>query len=86
VLSREHRAELLGLEGLAELPVHLDVARLSPEDLDSRFAAQVADGGPVGVMFHHAVMEREDLDRASELLLVLARHPSVRTRHMLTPA
>jgi hypothetical protein len=86
VLSREHRAEPLGLDGLAELPVHLDVARLSPEDLDARFAAHVAEGGPVGVMFHHAVMEREDFDRATELLRLLARHASVRARHMLTPA
>ena len=37
LLSREHRAEPLGL--LPELPVHLDVARLSPEELDERFAA-----------------------------------------------
>jgi hypothetical protein len=86
VLSREHRAEPLGLGGLAELPVHLDVARLSPEELDARFAAHVAGGGPVGVMFHHAVMERADFDRARELLSVLARHPSVRARRMLTPA
>jgi hypothetical protein len=85
-LSREHRAERLGLEGLAELPVHLDVARLSPDELDSRFAAHVAEGGPVGVMFHHAVMEREDFDRADELLHALARHPAVRARPMLTPA
>ena len=36
LLSREHRAEPLGL--LPELPVHLDVARLSPDELDERFA------------------------------------------------
>jgi hypothetical protein len=86
VLSREHRAEPFGLDGLAELPVHLDVARLSPDELDSRFAAYAAEGGPVGVMFHHAVMEREDFDRAAELLSLLARHPAVRARPMLTPA
>jgi hypothetical protein len=86
VLSREHRAERFDLDGLRELPVHLDFARLSHEELDERFAAHVAEGGPVGVMFHHAVMARGDFDRAAALLRVLARHEAVRARHMLTPA
>src|SRR4051794_2793008 len=80
LLSREHRAEPLGL--LPELPVHLDVARLSPDDLDERFAGHVRAGGPVGVMFHHAVMEPEDMTRASELLALLAGHPNVAPRRM----
>jgi hypothetical protein len=82
VLSREHRAAPLGLPGLSELPVHLDVARLSPEELDARLAAHVADGGPVGVMFHHAVMEPDDMARADELLGLLAGHPRVVARAM----
>jgi hypothetical protein len=80
LLSREHRAEPLGL--LPELPVHLDVARLSPEELDSRFASHVAEGGPVGVMFHHEVMELEDMARADELLALLAGHENVVPRTM----
>jgi hypothetical protein len=84
VLSREHRSEPFGIDGLAELPVHLDVARLSPEELDARFAEQVAQRGPVGIMFHHALMEREDFDLAAELLALLAHHPAVRARPMLT--
>src|SRR3954468_14638979 len=75
VLSREHRAEPLGL--LPEVPVHLDVARLSPEELDERFAAFAAAGGPVGVMFHHAVMEPDDFARADELLGLLSGHRNV---------
>jgi hypothetical protein len=85
-LSREHRAEPLGLDGLLELPVHLDFARLAPEELDSRFAGFVAEGGPVGVMFHHAVMEREDFERAAQLLRALRRHANVRARPLLTSA
>jgi hypothetical protein len=80
LLSREHRAEPLGL--LPELPVHLDVARLSPDDLDERFAGHVRAGGPVGVMFHHAVMEPEDMARADALLGLLAGHPNVAPRRM----
>jgi hypothetical protein len=80
LLSREHRADPLGL--LPELPVHLDVARLTPEELDERFASHVAEGGPVGVMFHHAVMEPEDMARADELLALLAGHENVVPRTM----
>jgi peptidoglycan/xylan/chitin deacetylase (PgdA/CDA1 family) len=77
-LSREHRAEPLGL--LPEVSVHLDVARLTPEELDARFAAHVRAGGPVGVMFHHAVMEDADLGRAAALLELLASHANVAPR------
>ena len=80
LLSREHRAEPLGL--LPELPVHLDVARLSPEELDERFAQHVDEGGPVGVMFHHEVMEPEDMARADRLLGLLAGHENVVPRTM----
>jgi hypothetical protein len=80
LLSREHRAEPLGL--LPELPVHLDVARMTPEELDERFASHVADGGPVGVMFHHAVMEPDDMARADELLALLAGHGNAVARTM----
>ena len=80
LLSREHKAEPFGL--LPELPVHLDVARLTPAELDERFARQVTGGGPVGVMFHHGVMDSADMTRASALLELLANHPNVRPRTM----
>src|SRR5688572_21962540 len=44
VLSRESRAEPLGLPGLAELPVHVDFVRLEPEELARRVAAVVLAG------------------------------------------
>jgi len=80
LLSREHKAEPFGL--LPELPVHLDVARLTPDALDERFAGHIADGGPVGVMCHHGVMEPDDMARASGLLALLATHANVRARKM----
>ena len=79
LLSREHKAEPLG--ALPELPVHLDVARLSPEELDARFAALVGSG-PIGVMFHHGVMEPDDMTFASSLLEALAGHANVVPRRM----
>ncbi|MDA0184834.1 hypothetical protein OJ997_31315 [Solirubrobacter phytolaccae] len=80
LLSREHKVEPFGL--LSELPVHLDVARLAPDELDERFARHVEHGGPVGVMFHHGVMEPEDMARASALLELLATHPNVKAKTM----
>ena len=62
--------------------MHLDVARLTPEELDERFAGHVSEGGPVGVMFHHEVMEPEDMARADELLALLAGHENVVPRTM----
>ena len=57
MLSRESRAEPLGVPGLRELPVRIDWSRLGPAELARRLAAAVASGEPVGVMFHHAEMD-----------------------------
>ncbi len=56
--------------------------RLTPAELDERFAARVREGGSVGVMFHHGVMEADDMVRASDLLAVLATHENVVPRRM----
>ena len=79
VLSRESRAEPLGVPGLLELPIHVDWVRLPPLELGARIAAAIRAGGPVGLMFHHAVME--DLRPLSDLLSLLAGR--VRAERML---
>jgi predicted deacetylase len=84
VLSRESRAEPLGLDGLRELPVSIDWVRLERHELATRFATAAHTGRPVGVMFHHAEMDGEDRERAGELLGVLAAHPRSRPRAMRT--
>src|SRR3954469_10283148 len=62
VLSREARAERFGVDGLRELPVAVDWfakrhgERLTMPELAELAAERVRAGGPVGVMFHHAVM------------------------------
>jgi Polysaccharide deacetylase len=71
VLSRESRAEPLGIPGLRELSVSLDWCRLAAGEFTRRFAAATA---PVGVMFHHAEMDDDDMDRAGELVDLVARH------------
>jgi hypothetical protein len=80
VLSRESRAEPLGVPGLRELSVSLDWSRLAPEAFARGFAAATA---PVGVMFHHAEMDDYDLERADELLALVAGHERALARPMM---
>jgi hypothetical protein len=80
VLSRESRAEPLGVRGLRELPVSLDWSRLSPDAFARGFAAAAA---PVGVMFHHAEMDDDDMDRADQLLALVAAHDRAVARPMM---
>ncbi len=82
-LSREARAEPLGVPGLRELPVSVDYVRLSPEELGTRIAAAIGGGAPVGLMFHHAVMDGADLRRAADLLSLLAGHERAATARMM---
>lgn len=88
VLSRDSTAGRLDLDGLDELPVTVDWfarvkgVRLSPYGLSSRLAAAAASGAPVGVMFHHAIMDECERRRAGELLDLLARHENARCRLM----
>ncbi len=89
VLSRESRAAPLGVDGLAEVPIRIDWLahhhgiRLSPPEFGERLAAAIGEGGIVGLMFHHAVMDAEDLARADELLSLLAAHDHVHAGPML---
>jgi hypothetical protein len=83
VLSREARAEPLGVPGLRELPVRIDWSRLTGEELVGRLVAAVGSGEPVGVMFHHAEMDDHAINRAGELLAVVAGHERARARPMM---
>ena len=83
VLSREARAEPLRVPGLLELPVCVDWVRLDPYDAGARIGDAIGAGGPVGVMFHHAVMDAASLARAGDLVDLLASHDSARPAAML---
>ena len=78
VLSRESRAPALAVDCLAELPVHIDWfarrkgVRLTRAELGPAIAAEARRGGPVGIMLHHAIMDRAERDGVAELLAVLA--------------
>jgi hypothetical protein len=89
VLSREARAAPLGVPGLRELPVRIDWfahrmgERLSPVELGERIAVAIGTGDPVGVMFHHAVMDGGGRRRAGELLSLVADHERARPALMM---
>jgi hypothetical protein len=80
ILSRDQTAQPLNLDGLFELPVTFDwFARargvpLSLESLGARLAAAAETPAPVGIMFHHALMDESERRRASELLKLIASH------------
>jgi len=88
VLSRESSAVPLNLPDLAEQSVSIDWfahrkgARLTREELGQHFAAAITTTRPIGVMLHHARMDREECDAANELLTLLATHEHVRCRLM----
>ncbi|MGH2987514.1 MAG: hypothetical protein ACRDLO_12620 [Solirubrobacterales bacterium] len=89
-LSRESRAEPLGVPGLIELPVRLDWfahrkrVRRTREELAQRLASEIGGGRrPVGVMFHHSLMDDAELRDAALLLELLVGHPSAGVRPMI---
>ena len=80
ILSRDRSATPLCLDGLVELPVTIDWfartrgVRLSPAELGAGMADAVTTAAPVGIMFHHALMDETERGRSGELLALLASH------------
>jgi hypothetical protein len=62
---------------------HRHGERLSPGALGVRISHAIGSGTPVGVMFHHSVMDGEEIRRAAELLSLLAGHERVRPALMM---
>jgi hypothetical protein len=79
-LSRSASAEPAGVPGLRELPVSVDWSR---DRRGVRLARAIGSGEPVGVMFHHAVMDAEERRGAGELLSLVAEHGRARPGRMM---
>jgi peptidoglycan/xylan/chitin deacetylase (PgdA/CDA1 family) len=81
VLSREGRATPLGIPGLVELPVSVDWfanrkgVRLTGAEWGAMVAGRIRSGGPVGFMFHHALMDADERAAAGALLSLITQHP-----------
>lgn len=81
VLSREARAAPLAVPGLVELPINIDwfahhkQVRLSRAEFGDLVAATIREERPVGVMFHHAVMDADERAAAGAFLALVAHHP-----------
>jgi hypothetical protein len=88
VLSRDATAKPLNVAGLYELPVAVDWfarrkgALLSLDKVGLQLAISARSSAPVGVMFHHELMDEEEMRRADELLSLLASHHNARCRLM----
>jgi peptidoglycan/xylan/chitin deacetylase (PgdA/CDA1 family) len=77
-LSRDASAGRLDRPGLAEVPVSIDWSsrrHAGPADRAEAIAAYVSAGGPVGVMVHHAVMDRADRRALAALLTLITTSP-----------
>lgn len=87
-LSRESSAEPLAICGLAELPVtqdwfaHRKGVRLSPLQWGELLAARLNSSAPVGIMFHHAVMDQDEMNATAELLDLLSSHSNAHCHPM----
>jgi hypothetical protein len=80
ILSRDLHAPPRGIPGLVELPVTIDWFahrkgdRLSHAEVVALIASRVQLETPVGIMFHHTLMDTDERRAAGELLAMLARH------------
>lgn len=92
MLSREDGATPLKVLGLRELPVRVDWfahrkrVRLNRREF-GRLLAEAARGrGPVGIMFHHAIMDRDERIAVAQMLDVLNDHQQARAWSMMRTA
>jgi hypothetical protein len=89
VLSREARAPALEIPGLVELPVRIDWlahrkrVRLSRGEFGGMVGQAIKTSRVVGVMFHHAAMDRNERVAATELLTLFSNHDGAVTHQML---
>ena len=76
-LVRDSSACRLDLEGLQELEVHIDWQRTGRQDI-GRLLETASRRGPTGIMLHHALLGRHELDDVARLLALLAAHENAR--------
>ena len=82
VLSRDRSAGTVGHPAVVEVPITVDWfgstkgARWSRAQLGRHIAAELADGGALGIMLHHGVTGDDELAEIERLVELLSRHHS----------
>ena len=88
-LSCDATAPSLALSALKELPISIDWfakkngARLSFESLGTLIADTAKQTRCVGIMLHHELMNSDERDRISDLLVLLSTHRQARCKLMV---
>jgi len=84
-MSRDITAGPLEIDGLGDCSIRLDwFAKSKRRRLERHVCAAVfahhltTAAGPVGIMLHHAVMDRDELDACEQVVQTLTAHPRVR--------
>jgi predicted glycosyltransferase len=90
VLSREAEAEPLSIKGLTEIPVSVDwFAKrkgipLDRAEIGEMIAGKIRENETVGIMFHHALMDKTERNFLREMLTVFSSSPQVESSLMWT--
>ena len=92
VLSRESNAPRFAIGGLQELPIHVDWfahrrgVRIGRDAWGALLEASLGSSTVIGIMFHHAVMDREERRASGELLSLLSKHENAQCVSMFSLA
>jgi len=84
VLSRDVTADPILLQGLREVPVHIDWfrkrkgIRIILDQLGQEIADAIQSRDPVGIMLHHEPMSAEDFQALDHLLALFAGSKNIR--------
>ena len=88
-VSRDRTAGILGVPGLAEVPVRVNwfIGRagrhLTSAEMGHVLVDAVGQPEPLGIMFHHAVMDDDTMRATGELLELISRRDHVRCVPMM---
>jgi predicted deacetylase len=83
-LSRDVTATQINTDGVCELPIAIDWfkqrkgIRLAPREIGDSLSVAAVGRIPVGVMLHHAIMDKQEHKRLADLLHFLSSHSQAR--------
>lgn len=87
-ISRDETALPFGLDGLEEIPINIDwFAKkkgipLGKEAVGNNIAEKIKGGNRVGIMFHHALMDENEMLGVEALFKLLSAHKNAKVKKM----